>query len=269
MNLQRKIGLGILAFAVVAAGVLMFSGKNQGVAEKNNNGAGEKLAKADAFNLTKDGGQLTVGTDLLANPDDANFTDKLATELNAKLIALNPENDLSSGNINVPDENIFSQDILDQFKADLFNSSENVKAEDLNLVLDKIPQTTWEYLRSFLSIIQKNKITDDLVMSALASFADAQDPAFLNPVINSLDEAISEFKAMPVPVSWAYIHVSLINLTVAKKSLLLAMTKFQDDPLKAMVAAEMINEIDGQTTTWNNYVAQKLKDDNVSFNFSQ
>jgi len=266
MNFRKKLGIIILASALVVAGILVFYPYSK-PATKNSQG-NKTAAKAESFKLEKDSQKIGTNLELLALKPEDNLTDKITSDISQKILDLNQNNDLSAGLLTVPNEDLLSQELIDKYKNEVWSSFQSVGIGDLKIIPDNIPQSSLDYLKNIFQIIHDNKITDDLVMEAIAGFSDTQKEDYLAGPIQSLDKAILEFERLPVPTSWAYLHRDLINLNLAKKEILSSFYSSQNDPLKALIAAELMDEINTRSTTWNNYVAQKLQKDNIIFDFS-
>jgi len=266
MNFRKKLGIIILASALVVAAVLLFYPFSK-PGTKNSQG-NKAAAKAQPFKLEKDSQKIGTNLEFLAFKSEANLTDKIASDISQKILDLNQTNDLSGGMLSVPNEDLLSQELIDKYKNEFWSSFQSVGIEDLKIIPDKIPQTSLDYLKNIFQIIYDNKITDDLLMGAIAGFSDTQKEDYLAGPIQSLDKAILEFERLSVPTSWAYLHRDLINLNLAKKEILSSFYSSQSDPLRALIAAELVDEINSRSSTWNNYVAQKLQKDNIIFEFS-
>lgn len=266
MDFRKKIGIFVMAGAIVLAGFLLFSPSNKPVSKNNQGDAAN--AKAESFQLEKDNEKIGQNLDLLVLNSDENLTDKITADISQKILDLNQGNDLSSGNLTVPNEELLSQELIDKYKSDFLVNLQTITTDDLRPIKDDLPISSINYLKNILQIIRDNKITDDLIIGAIAGFADTQKEDYLINPINSLGKAILELKQLLVPASWLALHRELINLNLTKKEILSSFYSSQKDPIKALIAVELLSEVDAQSTIWNNYVAQKLQKDGVVFDFN-
>lgn len=265
MNFRKKIGIFILASAIIITIILIFNTSGK---PAKNNVLQPSPATAEAFKLSsKDNEKISSNTNLLALNSTDTLTDKITADISQQIFDLNNNNDLSSGQITVPNEDAISQDLIDKYQNDFWSNVPSVDIQDLNIIKDNIPQTSLDYLKNIFQIIHDNRITDDLIMSAIASFSDGQNADYLAGPINSLDKAIPQFKQMPVPASWAALHRDLININLAKRYILNSFVFYQDDPMRALINTEALNAITTKSNDWSNYVVEKLKQDNITFNF--
>ena len=72
---------------------------------------------AKDFNLEINNQKLTADIENLETPDENNLTLKLANELAQQILQLNENNDLSSGELQVPNEELFSEAMIEKYKS--------------------------------------------------------------------------------------------------------------------------------------------------------
>lgn len=266
MDFRKKIGIFLLAGAMVLAGFLLFSPSD--TSKLTDNQGGSTNVKAEPFQLEKDNEKIGQNLEFLAFNPEESLTDRITADISQRVLDLNQNNDLSAGNLTVPNEELFSQELIDKYKNDFLANLQEITIDDLRPIQDNLPYSSIDYLKGVFQIIRDNKITDDLVIEAIAGFAETENEDFLTNPINSLDKAILELKQLPIPTSWLALHRELINLNLTKKEILSSFHSSPQDPIKALIAADLLSEIDAKAAIWSNYAAQKLQQDGVVFEFN-
>jgi len=249
------------------AGFLIFSPSAKPGVEKSQADAAK--ANAEPFQLEKDNEKIGQNLDFLVLNLEESLTDKITADISQKILDLNQDNDLSSGNLAVPTEELFSEELIEKYKSDFLTNLQAITTDDLRPIQDNLPISSIDYLKNIFQIISDNKITDDLVIEAIAGFVDTQKEDYLLNPLNALDKATLELKQLPVPASWLILHRDLVNLNLTKKEILSSFYNSQKDPMRALIAVELLNEVNTQAAVWNNYAAQKLQQDGVAFDFSK
>jgi hypothetical protein len=263
-NSEKKIGLFILTSAVIVAGILAFydpQAPKKSLADLQEEGS----ANAEGFNIEKESQRLGENLDILGliNNDikvEDNLTDKITAEISQKVISLN-QGDVDEGKIMVPDESMLTEEIINKYKSEFFKSDESVKVEDFKTVQDTPPKTTLEYFQKLLIIIQDNNITEEHMNDLLDEFLQTENVGYLKQPIEGMNNAILDLKKIVVPNSWLTLHSDFINLLINKKDFYLAIYDQKNDPMKAMIALQLIDDLESRFSQWYAAVAEKLEQD--------
>ncbi len=260
------ISLAIIGLALLVS-FLIINHPNAADSKKNVNKVTENSHNniAEAFNLEQTNKKLNANVESLEVADEDNLTMKFSAELADRIIKLNENNDLSSGQLEVPNEELFSDEIINKYKDDFLKDLTIVTITDLNFGEERPPHTSVKYFADILQIIYDRKITDDIIQENLSSFIDNENPAFLKDTILKLNDAIADFKQLAIPPSFADLHLKLVNLMIMRKAVWTALYNYQKDPISGIVASELIEELDNQYQSWMLELSNKLQNDGVQF----
>jgi len=260
------ISLAIIGLALLVS-FLIINHPNAADSKKNVNKVTENSHNniAEAFNLEQTNKKLNANVENLEIADEDNLTMKFSADLADRIIKLNENNDLSSGQLEVPNEELFSDEIINKYKDDFLKDLTIVTITDLNFGEERPPHTSVKYFADILQIIYDRKITDDIIQENLSSFIDNENPAFLKDTILKLNDAIADFKQLAIPPSFADLHLKLVNLMIMRKAVWTALYNYQKDPISGIVASELIEELDNQYQSWMLELSNKLQNDGVQF----
>jgi hypothetical protein len=264
-NSEKKIGLFILTSAVIVAGILAFydpQASKKSLADLQKEGG----ADAEGFNIEKDGQKLGENLDILGIinndvVDEDNLTKKITNEISQKIISLNQENDLSGGKITVPNESIFTEEMINKYKSDFFNSNQKVGTKDFKTIQDNLPRTTLEYFQKLLIIIRDNNIAEERIGGLLNEFLQLENAGYLKQPIEGMNNAILDLKNIVVPNSWLTLHSDFVNLLINKRDFYQALYNQKNDPMKAVIALQLIDELDNNFNQWYIAADDKLEQD--------
>ncbi len=263
-NSYLKISLAIVGLALIIGLIIVYHPevKTKEVSANQNN---EKNSVLQVFDLQKSNKKLGADLEGITISDEDNLTKKVNLELSQQILQLNQDNDLSSGYLEVPNEEIFSEEMMVKYKDDFLKNLSLATISDLTFAEENKPYTSIKYYYDYLSILYNRKITDDIIDQAMTSFTDNSDPAFLKDIIIKLNDAINDFKKMPIPSSFTDLHLQLINLTIEKKAILTALYNYQNDPISAMAASQLLEDLYNNYISWTTDLANKMKNDGVQF----
>ena len=265
-NKEKKIGLIILGAAVAVAGFLVFYDADsfkKSLAEVKKEK--EAAMQAEEFSLEKESKDLGVTggvlDDLFKNSNEDNLTDKITADISQKILSLNQSDDLEEGKIMVPDESLLTAEIISNHKNDFFQSEESVSVKDFLTINDDLPKTTLEYFQNLLIIIRDNNITEEHLDDLLSEFLETENVEYLKQPIRGMDNAILELKKMKVPNSWLSLHVDFTNFLITKKIFYQSFYNQKNDPLKAAIASQLIDDLNNNLNRWYEAVGEKLEKD--------
>jgi len=268
-NIRKKylyISLTIIGLALLIS-FLIINHPNAADNQKitNNETKDSQNVIGEAFSLEKTNKKLNADVENLEIADEDNLTMKFSAALANQIIQLNENNDLSSGQLEVPNEELFSDEMINKYKDDFLKDLTIVTITDLNFGEERPPHTSVKYFADILQIIYDRKITDDIIQENLSSFIDNENPEFLKDAILKLNDAITDFKQLTIPPSFADIHLELVNLMTMKKAVMVALYNYQKDPISAIVGSELMEELDNQYQSWMLELSNKLQNDGVQF----
>lgn len=267
-NFYLKISLSIIGIALIIGLIIVnYSDKSKNTKEAlaDQNNKGDYILQS--FNLQKTNKKLGANLEDLEISEEENLTEKVMSELSQQIIQLNKNNDLSSGYLEVPNEELFSEEMIEKYKDYFLKNLSLITISDLTFDKEEPPYTSIKYFYDILQIIYDKKITNDIVDKTLDGFIDSEDPEYLKDIIIKFNEAIESFKKVPIPSSFADLHLELINLMIEKKVVLTAMYNYQKDSISAMAAIELFEELDNQYEEWLSNLITKMKNDGVQFSY--
>ena len=265
-NSQKKIGLIILGAALVMAGFLVFYDSDsfkKSLADIKKEK--EAALQVDKFSLEQESKDLSVIDGILdnlfKNNNDNNLTNKITADISQKILSLNQNGDLEEGKIMVPDESLLTAEIINNHKNDFFQSEENVNFQNFLTINDDLPKTTLEYFQNLLIIIRDNNITEEHLDDLLNEFLETENVEYLKQPIRGMNNAILQLKKVRVPNSWLSLHVDFTNLLITKKIFYQSFYNQKNDPLKAAIASQLIDDLNNSLNQWYVAVGEKLEQD--------
>lgn len=248
MDFRKKIGIFVLAGAIVLAGFLLFSPSQE--SGLKNNQVGAVNPTAEPFQLGKDNEKLGVidpGVLLGLNAGQkttTNLTQQLADSFAQGFMEENPSNvDLQKGLKAPKEEFVWSQFIQQIQDNDLFDQ-ESLEVKEVNIGSDNSQEKVKDYFLALVGIFQ-NYRSQNLVSltKSLEAFAESQDPNYLLPVLNFYDQLTKRLKELKVPSDWVALHLELINLIGTEREIFASFSNYQVDPLRAVVALESLSSL--------------------------
>ncbi|MFA4990660.1 MAG: hypothetical protein WC579_01985 [Candidatus Paceibacterota bacterium] len=265
VNIRKKylhISLSIIGLALIISFLII---QHPNAADNPKDISNETIKSqntiAETFALEKTNKKLNADVESLEIADEDNLTLKLSAALSNQILQLNENNDLSSGKLQVPGEELFSEEILQQYKIDFWNNLKLVQIDELKFGEENNPITSLQYFVNVMQVINDNHLTDDIYLENLQGFIDNEDPAYLKDFINKLDKGIVALKNIPIPSSYAALHLDLINFMNLKRTVLVDLYNYTSDPIRALVASDFLTEIDDYYQNWVNALANKMEQD--------
>lgn len=269
MDFRKKIGIFVMAGAIVLAGFLLFSPSNKPVS-KNNQGDTAN-AKAESFQLEKDSQKLgVIDPGVLLGPNTnqktvTNLTQQLADSFAQGFIKENPSDvDLEKG-LKTPKEEFVWNQFLQQIQNKNLFDQENLELKELNIDSDNSKEKVKDYFLALAEIFQ-NYRSQNLVSltESLEAFTESQDPNYLLPVLNSYNQLIQQVKELKVPSNWTSLHLELINLIGAEREIFASFANYQEDPLKAVVALESFSSLSERELNLFLKIGEKLEKEGLA-----
>ncbi|MGB9847985.1 MAG: hypothetical protein ACP5IX_00310 [Patescibacteria group bacterium] len=259
-----KLGIGIVFLAIFVS-FLIFQHNNKPVNIKESKAALTDTGKINAptsFSLEKAKQKLSANVESLDVKEEDNLTSKVANELAQQIISLNANNDLSSGQLEVPNEELFSDEMIKKCTNYFLENVPVTTLAELKFISQEEPPfTSLKYFVEAMKVLADHKITDDVFQERLQSFLDNEDPTFLVDMINDLSLAIDDLKKLPIPSSYANLHLDLINFLNTKQAILKALYNYQKDPISGLVASQLLEDLDNAYQQWMVAMMKKMEGD--------
>jgi len=258
-----KLSLIILGIAVLISFLIIRSSSHSSPKITIDNPKPITNSVAQAFSLEQNNQKLTADVKNLEIKDDENMTLKVAQELSQKILEMNADNDLSSGQLQVPNEELFSNEVMQKYKMDFLNGITPATLFDLKIIKDNPPVSSLQYFYDVYNVIYENRITDDIVQEAIANFVDTENADYMKDLVTRFDKAINDWKQISVPSSYADLHLQLINLMILKRTMLAAFYNSAADPIRAMVSSQLLEDWDNQYENWVRNLIKQLNADGI------
>lgn len=273
MDFRKKIGIFVMAGAIVLAGFLLFSPSNKPVSK--NNQAGAVNPTAEPFQLEKDTEKLGINSNtpdlsgLLSNLNssgtDKNLTENFAETLNQGLIQANGQNFDPAQGVKTPGQEFVWNQFLQQIQNKNLFDQGNLDLKELNIDSDNSKEKVKDYFSALTEILQNYRSQDlNSLTKSLEAFTESQDPNYLLPVLNSYDQLVQQLKKLKVPSDWASLHLELVNLIGAEREIFASFANYQEDPLKAIIASESFSSLSERELNLFLKIGEKLEKEGLA-----
>lgn len=261
-NSKKKIGLFILTFAVIIAGILAFydpQTPKKSLADLQKEGG----TNAEGFSIEKENKQLGIvsGEDLsvllMGKKPAENLTQKFADNLAKGFVDSNPLGIQDGQEISVPD----SQTLLDQIAVEQNKDIDNslfVTQKDLKISSDNSQENIYDYYTNYQEVINKYSGKISLVDS-FEMFANTNNSEYFKQPLIYTEGIIKDLKNITVPSDFSQLHLDTINLFVMNQNVLESLVNINNDPLRAASASMVIEEIIKKSVTLTNNFADALQ----------
>jgi len=256
-----KLSLIILGIAVLISFLIIHSSSHSSPKIAIDNPKPITNSAAQAFSLEQNNQKLMADVKNLEIKDDENITLKVSQELSQKILEMNADNDLSSGQLQVPNEELFSDEFFQKYKVNFWKNLKLTTINELKIGEENPPLSSLQYFMNVMQIIYDNKLTEDIYQENLQAFIDNEDADFIKDIINKLDKGISDLKNLVIPPSYTNIHLDLINFMNMKKAILFDLYNYSNDPLRALAAIQFLEEIDTYYQNWMINLTKKMEND--------
>ena len=133
--------------------------------------------------------------------------------------------------------------------------------KDLNLTLDNSTTSIVSFVGSFFSLVKESGLSPSSTFEALKDFAYNSKIERLEETINSINYILSNFSKISVPSNYEEITIDYLNTLSLKKEIYKSLISYKKDPLKAMIASQLINESDQKIEELSNKMGEKLTND--------
>lgn len=268
MKINKKILAAIIIFGslIAAISIIIFNNPaRQGSAAANLQGQNNPLlqfqrqsANPSAFLKQR----LTSST--------ANFTDLVAQLQFQKLLEQNPDSlsGLLTNNVNAQTQ---TMDRLPDLMADVNLESQewttiaaqliaiqSFREKDVKTTINDSPANQLRYL---LALIESNQSRFTGFNASILTMVNqwmAGQPQKLQQYVALIPQQINDLLALPVPAGLTDFHLKNLNLWQKKYQIYGALTAFDQDPVKSLIALHYIEQLVAETAELNAFLQEKL-----------
>jgi hypothetical protein len=132
----------------------------------------------------------------------------------------------------------------------------NITDSDIKISEDNSDAVIENYLNQVVSILNtKNFLLQEEAADAMNIAMTENDFSKLDTLIKKNDAKIEEVKSIIVPSSWTEIHKEGLEITILVRNIYLSFRDVLNDPFKAFVALERLNDLDEY---WENLMNQAI-----------
>ncbi|MDI6734300.1 MAG: hypothetical protein QMD50_02295 [Patescibacteria group bacterium] len=194
-----------------------------------------------------------------------NLTDELINNYGLEILKRNPSgafNQNGKQSLNMPSEKVFENLLENQIAQGLKINFYELK--DLKLSNDNSLKAVRAYLEAINSAAEKNLM--GIKKSPFAMFVDLFNKKNSNDLyqyLNRLTAYTTDLLKIPAPLSWQVFHLELLNLGQRKIATYQTLIGVEEDPIKALIAAQEIEKIDQAEFDLATVLREKLKDLNI------
>jgi|GEM_PF-2317699 len=182
-----------------------------------------------------------------------NSTEKIAQDIARELIARNPNGPVTDGEqkfisaLNPEEmvEKIFEDQIG---KIDLSEFAPRVEVARLQITAGNQKSLAENYLKNFQAILLHN-------FSKLDAKFDNPTTSDFFKIASALDKSVNEFYSLLAPEELSNIHREQIRLMLVQKIIYKSLANYENDPLKALIAGQMMPEVNRQLSNLKGEIA--------------
>jgi hypothetical protein len=198
------------------------------------------------------------------NQNSDNISDNLTAILAQKIAENNPEGPIQQNGqtgINVPNAETATQDLLGQALANSdFTFDIPVIEENLKISQNNSLAAQTEYLKNIKQITDRNfsnfKKTDSDILSDVFEKSDFSSAQRAIEIYKSL---VSDYYNLSVPSLWLDFHENAISHFQKAASVYQAILDYNNDPLKAYIAAETVTQLEISAQENQTLLEEKIK----------
>ncbi|MDI6820608.1 MAG: hypothetical protein QMD65_00305 [Patescibacteria group bacterium] len=194
-----------------------------------------------------------------------NLTDQLINNYGYEILKRNPSGPLNRGggqSLTMPSQNLLQKLLEDKLTQNLKIDFYEIK--DLKIGNDNSLKAVRAYLEVLNSVNKKNLLV--IKKSPFAMFNDffrKKNPDQLYQYLGFLSSYTTDLLKISVPSSWQAFHLELLNLEQKKITIYQTLVNAEQDPVKALIAAQEIEKIDQEELDLATVLQEKLKDLNI------
>lgn len=263
MKVSLKISFIIIALALGIAVIWVSQTKKSLISSKT-----EVLSSPSSFSLlkTQENLKFNLGTlsnlsDLSSENNKSNLTQELAQILFQGFAEINQGNFDPQKGLKAPEIEKIEEKIPQLGKIEFFQNYYDLK--DLKLIAET-QENQKNYLSQLKIIFEKFQKTPEEIAKNFENFENTQDPNYLNDFITQYHQPLlKELIQLPTPPSLVDFQLEVLNTLTAEKEILLSLANYQNDPLKAILAAQDFFLLMKKETDLTEKFNQKLKSFNL------
>ena len=169
-----------------------------------------------------------------------------------------------------PNEETISQEWLDKFLS--ANSPgkpfgpyhPKVDEKKFKISQDVSSDNQIRYIKELENITQKNLVSfNKTSMEVLNEIAEKSDSSSAKQLAEIYETMAEDYYKVDVPVNWIDFHKAVLSHFYSAQSMWTAVANFQDDPLKAYLAAQFISNLEDSATGLQVLLAQGIQKNNL------
>jgi len=183
----------------------------------------------------------------------------LTDNLTEQLLNNGPFNQNGKQSLIMPSQELLEKLLADQLAQDI--KIDFYETTDLKISNDNSPKAIRTYLEAIDKISKKDLLT--LKKSSFAVFADFFDKKnqdSLYQYIDALSNYTTDLLKISVPSAWQAFHLELLNIEQKRIAVYQALANMDQDPVKALIAANELEKIDQAESDLAIVLKEKLKD---------
>ena len=213
--------------------------------------------------------QLSENSSTENNQNSDNISDNLTAILAQKIVENNPEGPIQQNGqtgINVPNATTATQDLLEEALANSdFTFDIPVIEENLKISQNNSLAAQTEYLKNIKQITDRNfsnfKKTDSDILSDVFEKNDFSSAQRATEIYKSL---ANDYYNLSVPSLWLDFHENAITHFQKAAAVYQAILDYNNDPLKAYIAAESISQLETSAKEIQTLLEEKAKPLNLT-----
>ncbi|KKU15607.1 hypothetical protein A3D55_02730 [Candidatus Jorgensenbacteria bacterium RIFCSPHIGHO2_02_FULL_45_20] len=239
MTKKKKAAIIVIAFGVVAS-VFIISGGNGGRAFSINT----SLENSGENSLNFERGTTSYGGSS-SMPDSQNFTESFIDKYAAEIVKRNPTGPFEYNNkkaLSMPKETVLAEIMDEEIMRGIYSG--------LALETD-IRGLSDNSMAAVLSYVKRLRAANEAAFSkagidmetGIYEWLGENNPDKITRYSDSLSSLIPDLLSISVPSSWKNIHLSIIRHEQKKLAILKSILNINNDPLRAMAAANEIENL--------------------------
>ncbi|MEK7555548.1 MAG: hypothetical protein AAB516_01880 [Patescibacteria group bacterium] len=196
-------------------------------------------------------------TSSINTDDSSNLTEMIAKVIANKVIEQNKngltKTETGEQKLAAPNQEVIIQELtrqLSNLDSNLLNPNQPINENDLNISQDNSQEAQIKYIEKISKIHQNYfwGFNKDF-LAVLSDAFERNDTVPANQLANIYKNTSDDFLNLTVPSDWLEIHKRLISYFQTSEFVLRAVANYSNDPVKALMALDVIDHllIDGKT----------------------
>lgn len=204
---------------------------------------------------------------LRGNPD--NLTEMLAKIIAGKILEENKDGLIKTGTgepkLLMPNEQALLQELtvqLTNLNTGSLNLNQPINESDLKISHDNSKEAQIKYLEDIKKISETNfgKLNNKTAIDLLKEASITGNTSSLNNLVNVYKLIVNDYLHTEFPSSWLSFHKQVITHFQNATTIYQVLADFQNDPIKAYLAIEMVDQLITSAENIQGLLNQKVKD---------